>query len=76
MDSGRFGMALCQPLPQLFGQERHGRMQQPQRRFKRRQQVAPFRIDTRVFAESQLLQLQVPVTKLVPEEVPQHCAAS
>jgi hypothetical protein len=65
-------MSLRQPLPQFLGKERHGRMQQPQRRFEGCQQIAPAGVNSGILPEPQLLQLQVPVAEFVPEEMPQH----
>src|SRR5665213_1972304 len=50
------------PVPQLFGNERHQRMQQQQRLLMNLVRKTPIRIG--------LLEFQIPIAKLVPKESP------
>ena len=72
METGRVARSVGQPLPELFGEERHGGMEQAQRGLERGQSVAPVGVEAGVFLEAELLQLDVPVAELVPEEMPEH----
>ena len=58
-----------QALPQLLGDERHDRMQQPQGPLHGRQHVLPLRSQAGTIAERRLFQLQIPVTEFVPKKV-------
>ena len=64
-------LPLRQPMPQFFGQKRHHRMQQPQRRLEHRKNIAPRR--QRNFAirvsELRLHPLDVPIAEIAPEKL-------
>jgi hypothetical protein len=70
--SGARSRPASRPLPQLFGEERHGGMQQAQHVLESRQDIAPSGGEAGVFLEAQLLQLHVPIAEFVPDELPEH----
>ena len=61
-----FGLALglVEPLPELFGEEGHGGMQQAQGGLEGGDGVAPS-------GGAHLLQFEVPIAEFVPEEIPE-----
>src|SRR5580704_13107562 len=46
-------------------------MEQAQRHLKGAQRIAPVGVQTRALAEAELLQLDIPIAKFMPEELPQ-----
>ena len=68
----RLRPAFCihrQTLPQLFSNKRRHWMQQPQRLLERRQHVLPLVGQARVLGKRQLLEFDVPIAELAPEEL-------
>ena len=63
-----------QALPELLGQVRHHRMQQPQARLEREQNGLGGPRPRRLSRQGRLRELDVPVAELVPEEVVERVA--
>ena len=68
VDLGLLHPALFQALPELFGEEGHGGVEQAEGGFESGQHVAPAGVQAGVSLEAELLQLHVPIAELMPEE--------
>ena len=64
-DGFRVTLGEVEALPELFGEERHGGMEQAQRGLEGGGGVAPS-------GGAHLFQFEVPIAELVPEELPEH----